>query len=290
MIAGVGLVPVVAGLATVLALGSWARRAGPVPAARWSARGLAPEPEVPAWFRRALGLVELPVDPVAGWAAALVVGVVAGGWLALRSPALAGAVLVLAGAGRAVRRAGAGRRRDAGPSDAELVAVVVAVQAALAAGSSLDHAVARVGAQPGAAGRDLAGVAAAAAAGTSLHRALDRWAHRRPGTGVPLVVDALAIAATTGADRGRALAAVADTLRDRQARAREVQALAAQARLSAVVLVVLPVAFAVLVAAWDPAVARFATGTPAGWACLAGGVALDAVGACWMARLIGAVR
>ncbi|HYZ98327.1 MAG TPA: hypothetical protein VE575_06220, partial [Acidimicrobiales bacterium] len=58
-----------------------------------------------------------------------------------------------------------------------------------------------------------------------------------------------------------------------------------QARTSAVVLSLAPLAFAVLLAMTDAAAARFLLRTTAGWVCLAAGLGLNALGAWWMARL-----
>jgi len=83
---------------------------------------------------------------------------------------------------------------------------------------------------------------------------------------------------------------VTETLRDRVALDREVAALSSQAKASAAVLVVAPIVFAGLAGLADPRVARTLLGEPLGWACLAGGVLLDAVGAVWMSRLVGRSR
>jgi Flp pilus assembly protein TadB len=54
-----------------------------------------------------------------------------------------------------------------------------------------------------------------------------------------------------------------------------------------VVIVVAPVVFAVVAALADPAVLQFLVASPAGIACLAGGIALDATGAVWMRQVTG---
>jgi tight adherence protein B len=78
---------------------------------------------------------------------------------------------------------------------------------------------------------------------------------------------------------------VAATLRERLDLADERRSLASQARLSALVLAVAPVGFAVLLGAVDGSTADFLLGTPPGWLCLGLGLALDAGGAWWMAQL-----
>lgn len=117
---------------------------------------------------------------------------------------------------------------------------------------------------------------------------MDRWAVERPGTGVGLVADALALAGHSGGSQADALLGVAGTLRERQALGREVRALGSQARASAAVLVVTPIGFAAVVALVDPRIRHVLLATPLGWACLATGLLLDAMGAAWMRRLLAA--
>ena len=94
--------------------------------------------------------------------------------------------------------------------------------------------------------------------------------------------------ARCGAAGGRALDAAAAALRERAALAAEVRAHAATARLSAVVLALLPVVFATWTIIGDAAARGFLLGSAAGWAVTAAGLALDAVGAWWMRRLVAA--
>jgi tight adherence protein B len=67
-----------------------------------------------------------------------------------------------------------------------------------------------------------------------------------------------------------------------------VRALATQARASAWLLAVAPIGFAALMSTVEPRAVGFLVATPIGWACLATGIALDVVGAVWMARVVGA--
>lgn len=178
-------------------------------------------------------------------------------------------------------------RRGRGPAaiEAGLPPVLEATARGMRAGASLPHALAA--AAPGAT-RGLAGDldrVAGGAADAGLVVALDRWAVARPLPGVRLAAAALALAAEVGGGGARALDGVALTLRQRQAVAGEVRALATQARLSAVVLTIAPIAFAALAVASDPRTATVLLGSPVGQVCLAVGLVLDAVGAAWMARI-----
>ena len=159
---------------------------------------------------------------------------------------------------------------------------------ALRAGASLRGALAEAAAvvPPPLAG-ELAAVVARAESGTRLADALDDWSAARssPSPSVRLAAAALALASETGGAAARTLDGVAATLRDRHAVQREVQVLATQARVSAAVLGAAPIGFTVVAAAIDPRTAGFLLGTKAGQACLAAGLALDAIGLAWMQHL-----
>jgi tight adherence protein B len=177
--------------------------------------------------------------------------------------------------------------RDAGA----LADAVDALTAAMAAGVPVVVALetsARV------APRRVGGLDDAAASirrGTSVVAALDRWASGREApSGASLVAAAFAIAATTGSDPAHALAGVGTTLRERRALAREVRALATQARVSAAVIAIAPLAFSLVTAGLGGTSTRFFLGSPLGALCLAVGVGLDIVGWRWMRRVTESVR
>jgi len=101
---------------------------------------------------------------------------------------------------------------------------------------------------------------------------------------VGLVTAAVDLAVMAGGEPADLLAGVADSLRDDQAVAAEARALATQARASAAVVALAPLAFAVLTA---PFRSGGLIGSGAvGWLAVAG-LSLDAVGLWWMWRLTG---
>ncbi len=126
-------------------------------------------------------------------------------------------------------------------------------------------------------------------AGSGVQDAVDIWVDEDPDPSVRLLADAVAISTGTGGSHVRAVDAVIDAVRERASLQREVRALASQAQTSAVVLVVLPVAFAVAIAAIDPRVRAFSIGSPLGLVCIAAGGLLDALGAWLMLRLVRSV-
>lgn len=243
-------------------------------------------PGAPAWLAAALADAEVPVDADRAWTAWVAIAL-AGmlGGAALGGPVLAGGGL-LAGAAcpLVVLRA----RRGAATTSAEaaLPAALEAVARGLRSGGSLRQAVGEAAAgTPGALGGELRLVAAAAGRGTPLVDALEAWGTRSPSPGVRLAVAALCLGAETGGAQARAVDGVAATLRERLAVAGEVRALTSQTRASMLLIAAAPLVFGAFASATDPRTSTFLFRSPVGWACLAAGIALDAVGALWMRRL-----
>jgi len=123
-------------------------------------------------------------------------------------------------------------------------------------------------------------------AGAGVQAAVDAWVTEDRDPSLRLLADALAISGSTGGSHLRAVDAVIDAVRERAALQREARALASQAQTSAVVLVLLPVAFAAAIAGLDPRVRGFYVGSALGAACIVGGLVLDALGAVLMVRLV----
>jgi len=156
----------------------------------------------------------------------------------------------------------------------------------LRAGSTLPDAIVGVGTDDDL----LASLAADIAAGHRLAPAVRRWRAADPSPNRRLAAVALELSAEAGGSGAAVLDGVAESLRDRVALEREVAALSSQARASAVLLVVAPVVFTLVVGAVEPRLWSMLFGSPIGWACLAIGLGLDGLGAAWMARLVGRHR
>ncbi|MGH9132451.1 MAG: type II secretion system F family protein, partial [Ilumatobacteraceae bacterium] len=106
---------------------------------------------------------------------------------------------------------------------------------------------------------------------------------------VDLALGVVRACAELGGPAARPLDRTAATLRARAADVAERQVHSAQARLSAIVLTLLPVAaLAVLAVTSEPS--RAALTSPAGVLCLVAGTTLNAVGWWWMRRIIGLAR
>jgi len=167
-----------------------------------------------------------------------------------------------------------------------LPALLENVARGVRSGVSLRQACAESAAGGGPAARGLAGAVADAERGQPLADACTRWAPPAVAPEERLAAGALALAADAGGPQARAVDGVAATLRERRAVAAEIRAHSAQARLSAVVIGVLPAAFLLWALATDRRTAAFLVAGPAGWACLSAGVGLELAGAVWMRRLL----
>lgn len=229
---------------------------------------------------------------LAGAAMALAVVTLAGRTPAHRTPGHQAvavprwrAVDVAAGAVRLLERAQPARRRAR--RDAQLPDALDRLASALRAGEAVGPALTALATDlPEPLAAELGPVAASIEHGAPVALALAAWA-ARPGASadVRLVAAALTLGADAGGEVARAVDRVAVTLRERCELQGEVQALATQARASAAVLAVTPLAFGGLIATIEPQVVAFLVTTPVGLACLASGLGLEVLGAAWMARI-----
>jgi tight adherence protein B len=182
-------------------------------------------------------------------------------------------------------------RRRAARRDSQLPEALERLASAVRAGRSLGGALGAVAATtPPPLGSELATAAAALAAGAPVEGAVEAWrAGADPYGDLDLATTALARGARAGGEVARGCDRVAATLRERRELRGEARALATQARASAGVLTVAPIGFAGIVSMLEPGVLHFLLVTPAGLACLGVGLALDGLGALWMARVVESV-
>jgi tight adherence protein B len=242
---------------------------------------------VGSWLTPRLEAADLAIDPAVAarcWLAAV-------GGLAALAGAVGGLGLLVVGLAAGVllpviALAAVDDRRDA-RLERELPALLEAVARSLRSGAAIPAALREAADTGSLAAEDLAFVLGDVDRGRPLTGALDRWTERRPVPGVRLAVGALTVALASGGAPARAVDGVAATLRERAEVDREVRALATQARASAVVITVSPLAFAALGVLGDERTATFLLRTPSGLACLAVGVALDGLGAWWMTHIAG---
>jgi tight adherence protein B len=186
-----------------------------------------------------------------------------------------------------VRAVMAGRRRDAAVT-AALPEVLDRVAGGLRAGAGAVPALSDAAAAadlPESVSADLARIIERAEEG-GLGLALEMWAAECPLPAVAAAAGALEVAVTAGGPAAPALEGLAAGLRDRHDAAGEVAALSAQARLSAIVVGAAPVVSLALSLLADRRVAPTLIGTTAGRICLLTGIALEALAAVWMHRIV----
>ncbi|MCU1504337.1 MAG: hypothetical protein JWM12_3691, partial [Ilumatobacteraceae bacterium] len=104
---------------------------------------------------------------------------------------------------------------------------------------------------------------------------------------VALALQALGCAAALGGPAAATLDSAGSVLRERAAVAADLQAQSAQARLSARVLTIVPVAFAMWSLAGSARTRQAYLGSALGATCVAAGAALNTIGWWWMRHIVG---
>lgn len=122
--------------------------------------------------------------------------------------------------------------------------------------------------------------------GRDLTDSLSAMADRVGGTDLAWVVQAVDIHREVGGNLAEVLDNVSGTMRERHRMRRQVKALSAEGRMSAYVLLGLPIAMGVLMAVINPSYSAELTGTSAGRKLLLVGVVLMSAGALWLRKII----
>jgi tight adherence protein B len=183
--------------------------------------------------------------------------------------------------GRRSRRAVAARR------DEQLADAVGALTSAVRAGLSLPQALAYAAreAEPPFAD-DLDALVGSLDAGVPMADAVTAWVERVGTDDARLVGAVLELHRRSGGDLPAVLDQVAATIRERVAAAREVRALTAQARLSGLILGLLPIGFFAFLWLTSRREIEGALSTPAGVASIAIGLGLELGAFVWIRRLL----
>lgn len=218
-------------------------------------------------------------------AVVVVLAVVALGWP--RSLALGGFGMVVWWSRGAQRR-----RHAARALTRELPEVLDAVVGVVRSGGSLLEGLRAAHRQPfdPSVHRDLGLVLAEIDRGGAVGSAMAGWAERRDDRDLRTVASLTAAATTTGGPLATALARISATVRQRQAQAREVEALVSQARLSAMVLVVLPVGVLPLLDVLGAVTLGNVLADPVSRVAVISGIGLDLLGLMWMRRLVARIQ
>jgi tight adherence protein B len=122
--------------------------------------------------------------------------------------------------------------------------------------------------------------------GIPLEEALESVAERMSSKDFYWVVLAIGIQRQTGGNLAELLTTVANTLREREQLRRQVQVLSAEGRLSAWILGLLPVVFALYLVVTQPEYLQPLLRDPLGWILLGLGATLMIVGGFWLSRVV----
>lgn len=223
-----------------------------------------PEQVVEMWLLATVvaGLVGAGIAPATGVLGAL--AVLSGGPVVLRAAKHRGERLVAAAVPETLERIGSELR----------------------AGGTVATALAGVARSESVLGADIARVETRVRLGASLAAALRSWAYERRAFGVDVAAGALALSAALGGPAADALDGLASSLRDRQAVLAEARALSAQARYSAWVIGLAPIAYVISTAVVDVRSVHLLVGTNVGRVCMLLGVALELLGALWIRAIL----
>ncbi|AXJ08252.1 type II secretion system F family protein [Arthrobacter sp. PM3] len=122
--------------------------------------------------------------------------------------------------------------------------------------------------------------------GRDLGEALDEVARRTDNEDFGWIARAVEIHREVGGDLAEVLDHVGETIRDRNQIRGQVRALSAEGRISAIVLVSLPVVMFIGLTLFNPMYSRVFTSTLPGYLMIAAAVVLLAVGSFWLSRLV----
>lgn len=156
-----------------------------------------------------------------------------------------------------------------------------------ASGQSLAHAISEVSRTGGPFAEHLRGLATQHSLGVPLHRAVAALRRDDAGAEERLAITTLEVLARLGGAVPSALDRAAVAVRDRRTIAADRKACAAQARISAAVLSMLPALVAVWTTTNDARIAHFIVHENLGRTCTAAAVLLNAAGWFWMRSLVG---
>jgi tight adherence protein B len=122
--------------------------------------------------------------------------------------------------------------------------------------------------------------------GRDLGEAIGLSAARMRSDDLAWVAQAVAIHREVGGNLSEVLDHVGETIRERSQIRRQVATLSAEGRMSANVLIALPVLIAVVLAIVSPSYLTVFLTTPLGWALIAAGLLLFAVGVVWLRAVV----
>ena len=178
-------------------------------------------------------------------------------------------------------------RRRAGKFESQLPDSLLLVATSLSTGFSLQQAldaVARDAPEPTA--KELSRALAEARIGADVADALERVGARMSSLNMEWASMAIRIQRQVGGNLAETLRTTAATLREREALRRQVRALSAEGRLSAYILIALPIFLFLYLLKVNYGYIQLLWTTPLGWFMTIGGLVFMAIGIVWMRRVV----
>jgi len=178
------------------------------------------------------------------------------------------------------------RRRQAAFAD-QLEGTLQLLAGTLRAGYGINQAINTVAIEADEpTGREFARVVVETQLGRHLHDSLNALSDRMDNLDLKWVTEAIEIQQAVGGDLAEVLDTVAATIRDRNQIRRQVQALSAEGRMSATILISLPFAIGGLISITNPEYLSELTGSFAGRVLLLAGAVLMTIGTIWIRKII----
>ncbi|SES43782.1 tight adherence protein B [Pedococcus cremeus] len=171
--------------------------------------------------------------------------------------------------------------------EAQLPDVLMLVASSLSTGFSLLQAldaVAKDAAQPAA--KEFSRALAETRIGADVSDSLERVAVRMDSDNMKWATMAIQIQRTVGGNLAETLQTTAKTLREREALQRHVKALSAEGKLSAYILIALPIGIFLFTAKTNREYVQLLWTDPMGWGMLAGGIISLGIGIFWMRKVV----
>jgi tight adherence protein B len=157
----------------------------------------------------------------------------------------------------------------------------------LRAGYSLPQAVATISQEAGdPVAQEFARVTNETRVGRSMMESLDDLARRMRNEDFYWITQAIGINREVGGNLADVLDNVSNTIRQRTQMKRQVAALAADGKLSAIILMLLPFVIALVLFFMSPAYISKLFAEPLGWGMIAAGAVMLAIGGFWLAKII----
>lgn len=178
-------------------------------------------------------------------------------------------------------------RRRCKKFEAQLPDVLTLVASSLSTGFSLLQAldaVSKDAAEPAA--KEFSRALAETRIGADVSESLERMAQRMDSTNMKWAAMAIQIQRTVGGNLAETLRTTAKTLRERESLLRHVKALSAEGKLSAYILIALPIGIFLYTMQTNREYIELLWTRPLGWAMLGGGVISLVIGTFWMRKVV----